>query len=164
MNKHIPLIRTFSLLPARRAAGALLACTALGLGACQTNSTAKSDQPATPTGEQRFAMADKNHDGKLSRDEMSDYLVNKVFDASDTNHDGRLTQEEWSGADPSTLPDFKKRDANHDGVVTKEEALEYGRQHGIAKSVIKQADKNGDGKLSYAEVKAYYASKEGSPQ
>ena len=47
--------------------------------------------------------------------------------------------------DPSRLADFKKRDANHDGVVTKEEAIAYGREHGIANKIMREADKNHDG-------------------
>ena len=46
--------------------------------------------------------------------------------------------------DPSRLADFKKRDANHDGVVTKEEAIAYGREHGIANKIMREADKNHD--------------------
>jgi Ca2+-binding EF-hand superfamily protein len=65
--------------------------------------------------------------------------------------------------DPSRLADFKKRDANHDGVVTKEEAIAYGREHGIANKIMREADKNHDGSLDRAEVQAYYASREGPP-
>ena len=65
--------------------------------------------------------------------------------------------------DPSRLADFKKRDVNHDGVVTKEEAIAYGREHGIANKIMREADKNHDGFLDRAEVQAYYASQEGPP-
>ena len=65
--------------------------------------------------------------------------------------------------DPSRLADFKKRDANHDGVVTKEEAIAYGREHGIANKIMREADKNHDAFLDRAEVQAYYASREGPP-
>jgi hypothetical protein len=64
--------------------------------------------------------------------------------------------------DPSRLADFKKRDANHDGVVTKEEAIAYGREHGIANKIMREADKNHDG-FDRAEAQAYYASREGPP-
>ena len=110
-----------------------------------------------------FDAADANHDGKLSRNEASDFLVNEIFNSRDANHDGRLTAEEWSAGDPSRLADFKKRDANHDGVVTKEEAIAYGRKHGIANKIMREADKNHDGFLDRAEVQTYYASREGPP-
>ena len=56
-----------------------------------------------------------------------------------------MTEQEWTGGDPSRAADFKKRDANHDGVVTKQEAIAYGRAHGIANKIMKEADTNHDG-------------------
>jgi hypothetical protein len=62
------------------------------------------------------------------------------------------------------MAEFKKRDANHDGIVTEKEAIAYGRAHGVANQIMLEADKNHDGYLSRAEVKAYYASREGPPR
>ena len=86
------------------------------------------------------------------------------FAQADSNHDGRMTVVEWTGGDPGRMADFKKRDANHDGIVTEKEAIAYGRAHGIANQIMLEADKNHDGYLSRAEVKAYYASREGPPR
>jgi Ca2+-binding EF-hand superfamily protein len=137
---------------------ASLVISLLTMSACAANKNLQPDQPAGG-----FDMADANHDGKLSRNEASDFLVNEVFNARDANHDGRMTEQEWTGGDPARVADFKKRDANHDGVVTKEEALAYGRAHGVANKILKEADKNHDGFLDRAEVEAYYASREGRP-
>ncbi len=46
-----------------------------------------------------FRALDRDHDGKLTRDELSrgprrDAVVNRVFDRIDKNHDGVLTLEE----------------------------------------------------------------------
>lgn len=125
---------------------------------CATNTNLQSGQSGGG-----FRAADANHDGKLSRDEASDFLVNEIFDSRDANHDGRMTKEEWVGGDGKRLADFKKRDANHDGVVTKQEAQAYGRAHGVANKIMKEADKNHDGQLDQAEVQAYYGSREGPP-
>jgi Ca2+-binding EF-hand superfamily protein len=136
----------------------------LGLGACQSSQTSQPQQAAAKTGKARFDQVDTNHDGKLSRNEASDFLVNETFDSRDANHDGRLSQEEWVvPGDPSSLSQFKECDANHDGVVTKEEAINCGREHGLANKAFQEADTNGDGQLSFAEVQAYYASREGPP-
>jgi len=144
---------------ARTFAGGFAAISLAILSSCATNKNLQSsNQPGGG-----FDAADANHDGKLSRDEASDFLVNQIFDSRDANHDGKLTQEEWTGGDPKRIADFKKRDANGDGVVTKEEALAYGRKHGIANKIMKEADKNHDGQLDRAEVQAYYASREGRP-
>ena len=121
----------------------------------QTTSTAEGDA---------FSPADINHDGKLSRDEASDFLVIKIFISRDANHDGRMTLEEWIGGDPTRDADFKKRDANHDGIVTLKEAITYGRAHGMVNQIMLEADTNHDGALSRAEVTAYYASREGPPR
>jgi Ca2+-binding EF-hand superfamily protein len=141
---------------------AFVAFVLVALSACATN---KSPQPneLTAAGAKRFDQADANHDGKLSRDEASDYLVNEIFDSRDANHDGKMTEQEWTGGDPARAADFKKRDANHDGIVTKQEAIAYGRAHGVANEIMKEADTNHDGYLQRSEVKAYYASREGPP-
>jgi hypothetical protein len=72
-----------------------------------------------------------------------------------------MTQSEWSAGDAKRVADFKQRDTNHDGIVTREEAIKYARAHGIAKKILREADRNDDGKLDRAEVQAYYKSREG---
>ena len=141
---------------------ALVFASLIALSSCstKTNSQSGAGSASTATG---FKQADANHDGKLSRDEASDYLVGEIFSSRDANHDGRMTPQEWSGGDPARATDFKKRDANHDGIVTKEEAVNYGRAHGIANDIMREADKNHDGALDQAELQAYYASREGPP-
>jgi Ca2+-binding EF-hand superfamily protein len=149
-------------MPTRRAVITVAMAAFAALGGCATNDNHSSGQTAAGAVDQ-FNLADANHDGQLSRDETSDFLVNEIFASRDANHDGRLTQEEWTGGYSERLPAFQKRDANHDGIVTKEEAIDYARKYGVAKEIIRQADKNGDDKLSRAEVEAYYASREGPP-
>jgi Ca2+-binding EF-hand superfamily protein len=146
-----------------RRSATLLALVFVALNACQTN---KNLQPPETAGTQGggFDLADANHDGKLSRDEASDFLVNEIFDSRDADHDGKLTRQEWVGSEPSRAANFKKRDANHDGIVTRDEALKYARGHGIANKIMTEADKNHDGMLDRKEVQAYYASREGPPR
>ncbi|PYI76339.1 MAG: hypothetical protein DMF04_08595 [Verrucomicrobia bacterium] len=132
------------------------------LAGCAANKNLEPKQEAA-IGRSGFDEADANHDGKLSRDEASDFLVNEIFNSRDANHDGQMTAKEWADDDPGRLADFKKRDANHDGVVTKEEAIAYGRAHSVANKTVREADTNHDGSLDQAEVQAYYASREGPP-
>ncbi len=147
-----------------RRAGGILLLAIVALVAHQAKGSPPPKQTAGTTGSDAFSQADTNHDGKLSLNEASDYLVIEIFISRDANHDGRMTLQEWTGGDPARVADFKKRDANHDGIVTMQEAIAYGRAHGIAKKIMLEADTNHDGKLSRAELQVYYASREGPPR
>jgi Ca2+-binding EF-hand superfamily protein len=133
------------------------ACAILSLfAACQTTQTTQTTQP------DRFDQADTNHDGCLSRDEVSDMIVTEVFTARDANKDGRLTKAEWDvPGDEARNKIFAGADTNHDGVVTLDEAKAYGRKIGVGKNLFEESNKNHDGCVDREEVRAYYASKEG---
>lgn len=128
-----------------------------GLFGCQSTNP--------PAGEDRFAQADTNHDGRLSPDEASDYFVRQIFASRDLNHDGQLTWEEWHvpGAEQSKA-NFTKADTNHDGQLSAEEAQAWGRSHHLFAKEFREADMNHDGYVTREEAQSYYASKEGSPR
>src|SRR5258706_4456977 len=42
----------------------------------------------------RMMAFDKNHDGKLTRDEVTDQRLHRLFDRADANSDGVVTREE----------------------------------------------------------------------
>jgi hypothetical protein len=131
-------------------AAATLVALALAMTGCQTTSP------------DRFAQADVDRSGQLSRDEVNTFLVTRIFESRDADHDGRLTRAEWLvGDDAGQERIFRDRDANRDGVVTLEEALAYGRTKGMAQQFIREADTNKDGSLSRDEVTAHYGGKEG---
>lgn len=79
----------------------------------------------------RFALADKNKDGKLSAEEMKDarpgrhhggkggFGPEKMFERLDANKDGKLTRDEMRAKSDEH---FTKLDANKDGAITKDEA------------------------------------------
>ncbi len=131
---------------------ALFLCVVNGCAANKSGQQSASVESGT---NDSFALADANHDGKLSREEAGDYLVYVVFAARDKNRDGRLTQEEWAAGDRNQIEAFKVRDANEDGFVTLEEAIVYGRRGGGGVALMHRADKNRDGKLDRAEIEAY---------
>ena len=145
----------------RHPGGIILLLATIALFVFPANGITPAPTAAAPAGPDGFSQADTNQDGKLSRDEASDYLVIEIFISRDANHDGRMTLEEWVGGDPTRSADFKKRDANDDGIVTTQEAIAYGRAHGVVNQIMQEADTNHDGALSRDEVKAYYASREG---
>ena len=138
---------------------ATVSFAALGLLLWTGCSTSKTTTPATGSAQSgTFDKADANHDGKLSRTELSNSFVNQVFDSRDANHDGKMTQQEWTAGDSGRTAQFKKRDTNGDGVVTKQEAIAYGAKHGVSNEIMNKADKNHDGYLNRDEAQTYYSS------
>jgi Ca2+-binding EF-hand superfamily protein len=143
----------FSWNTSRRTQSFAAVLASLALCGCATNNKPQPSATAQ-TGTDTFASVDNNHDGKLSQSEAGDFVVYKVFEVYDSNHDGRLTLVEWTKGDPSRTNDFKTRDANRDDVVTLEEAIVYGHLGGGGVSLVRKADKNRDGKLDRAEIRA----------
>ncbi len=126
----------------------------LALASCKT---------ATPAAPDRFVQADTDKDGKISRDEMSDFQVVTLFTARDANNDKIMTLEEWNPSkDPAATKTHKERDSNKDGQVSLEEAILFARHKKSFDAIFIEADTNKDHSLSRPEVLAYYASKEGS--
>ena len=126
------------------------------LNACQTTA------PVEESLEARFHRADTNKDGKLSREEASDFYVRNVFDSRDENHDGKLTTTEWwPGDDAAQRAMFDRCDTNQDGVVTLAEGLAWGRTNQGWGGLMMEADTNGDGFITLAEASAFLGSKEG---
>jgi Ca2+-binding EF-hand superfamily protein len=84
-----------------------------------------------------FRIADRNHDGWLTKAEYHNVLaaiarlkgatptakgwamVDAQFDAIDVNHTGRISHDRFIGA---ALEPFDGADLNHDGIVTPDEA------------------------------------------
>jgi Ca2+-binding EF-hand superfamily protein len=132
----------------------------VGLVGCATNSSQTG-----AAGVDRFAQADKNHDGKLSPDEASDYFVGQIFASRDFNHDGKLTWDEWNvpGADRSKAK-FNAADTDKDGSLSLQEALAYGRKRHAFQKEFQEADMNHDGYVTREEAQAYSGSREGPPR
>ncbi len=135
---------------------AVIGATLLGLGACAGTGGNLGAVRPVPITHDNFALADANHDGKLSRREAAEYLVYVVFTASDTNADGQLTAQEWIQNDPAAIAAFRQNDANGDGIVTRAEAIAYSHRDEAGVALMRQADRNRDGKLNRAEIDAFF--------
>ena len=82
---------------------------------------APADPPAAPAKsreEKRFARADKDDDGKITRAELLDPR-RKAFAKLDANGNGSLSFEEWA---VKTVEKFESADGDDDGWLT---AAEY---------------------------------------
>ena len=67
---------------------------------------------------QVFNLLDANHDGVVTRVEMTGAeLPPELFASVDINHDGAIALDEWHWSRAT----FDKRDLNHDGRITREE-------------------------------------------
>lgn len=85
---------------------------------------------------QRFAAVDANHDGVVTRDELTAMLarrmgntppaamIDAIYTRMDTDGDGKATEAEVSA---SEMARFDAMDSNHDGTLTPDE-----RQAGMA--------------------------------
>ncbi|MEW9623038.1 hypothetical protein [Rhodanobacter geophilus] len=73
---------------------AIAAAVGLTLSACASSQS--RSQRFTDKASQRFAAADANHDGYLSRDEAAQGMprLAEHFDEIDTDHDGQLSKTE----------------------------------------------------------------------
>ena len=115
----------------------ILSLAAPGLGVAQTAS------PATPR--ERFDRADKNHDGKLDREEFYQLAVESFY-FRDKEKKGYLTVDQL----PETSPEaFKAANRKHDGRLTLEEYVN------ALFLDFERADTNKDGTLSLEEIEAY---------
>jgi hypothetical protein len=135
--------------------------------------TGVGDEPpaAPPTADDLAAtlMAfDRNHDGKLTKDEVPARFQG-LFERADANHDGVLTADEIKAAaasqpqpadggggggrrgeggregGPPRDPLFSALDLNGDGTLSADEIA-------AAPASLRKLDTNGDGVLSFAEI------------
>ena len=140
----------------RRIGFAAIAALLAGPAGCAGDSGALGGARPVAITHDDFALADANHDGKLSRQEAAQYLVFVVFTASDANADGRITEQEWIRNEQTQNVTFQGCDTDGDGVVTLSEAIAFTQHDRAALALMRQADRNRDGKLNRAEIDAYF--------
>jgi len=136
-----------------------LSTLAVLLTAAATTLAAHADEgkgSGKPVAE-RFAKADKNGDGKISRDEASSMpRLSKDFDKLDANKDGFVTKEELKAAHDAHRGERGARpDTDRDGSISKAEAERFPK----LKENFSKIDTNGDGVLSKEEMKAAHDKK-----
>lgn len=115
--------------------------------------------------EEKFKAMDKNADGALTPEERPrPPTQGEILKKADTNNDKKVTFEEFKVVRPATTPEkFKALDTNGDGVLTPEDKPAgdgRGRGHDKAREgrpmqeLMTEADKDGDKKVTFEELKA----------
>lgn len=137
--------------------GAALACSLLAASAVAARGPKAPARasPDAPSGTGPEAW-DANGDGVYTCDEWKSYL-DRWFAVADRNHDGRLDKTEFATLRrPNTFfadADFGYFDENQDGKVSRQEFV------GKPSEFILQNDKNGDCRVTPAEMKGAGAAK-----
>jgi Ca2+-binding EF-hand superfamily protein len=134
---------------------ARMTCFAAALLAAQLGLPAMAAQTQPSISRQIFFDADLNRDGFVDLDEFHKDIVNS-FHALDHNRDGTITVEEMraipdKGRVEALLMLLKRADTNGDGKLSFKEVVEV-RMDNFAR-----ADTNRDDKLSLEEVVAFDA-------
>ncbi len=102
----------------------------------------------------KFAKADTNNDGKVTRQEFGYSMIEEAFRMFDTNKNGVITLEEFvaSGGSPES---FKKIDRNGNGVITLDEAKSAKVTMDAMTINFYAADADKDGYVTLGEALAY---------
>jgi Ca2+-binding EF-hand superfamily protein len=102
---------------------------------------------------ERFAEADTNKDGAVTKEEIEAARAAR-FKAADTDGDGKISRAEFDAEADRREKErrdamFARLDDDKDGAVSLEEQSEF--RHGER---LMRADKDGDGKVTEAEMEA----------
>jgi Ca2+-binding EF-hand superfamily protein len=118
----------------------------LSLGGCAT----ATKSPATV--EALFKRADKSGDGRVSRTEYEDFMIENMFASFDRNGDGFITEEEFV-ADGGTAKSFRIINVSGTGKISLVEAKNSKFIRNRLAAPFNEADVNGNGYVTWEEFK-----------
>lgn len=128
----------------------VLAAVALaGLGGCAHRDAATGDAALL----KRFKQADVSGDGKVSRDEFTDFLIEESFQLYDKNGNGYVTLAEYVRGG-GTEETFRKIDRRGQGKVTLADAK---ASPIVRNQMVKPFDEADTGRKGYVTFEEFVA-------
>ena len=133
----------------------ILTASLLGLGLLA--GAAIAAEPYLPRMQKGFDRVDADKDGKVTASELEP-LAAKRFMKEDANGDGSVSSAEIDAALKLVMEKRRNRilanmDANKDGSITKAEV------DGFVEAMVKGADANSDGGVSFDEARSFRLAK-----
>jgi Ca2+-binding EF-hand superfamily protein len=113
----------------------------------------------------QFKKLDKNGDGLLSKADVrkpsegfpEGDRLKAILRRADADKNNRVTQQELEATAPQLATrGFARLDSNKDGVITKADLDNINNREERSPQTIREADENGDGLWSYAELKTVF--------
>lgn len=107
-----------------------------------------------PTLDELFAQADRNGDGRITRDEFSGLMIEQAFYWMDGDHKGTITEAEFLAAGGSKVV-FSQIDVTGKGYFTVEDAKASAVARKVMSLPFDGADKDRNGSITRAEFQDY---------
>jgi Ca2+-binding EF-hand superfamily protein len=109
-----------------------------------------------PTLKELFDKADRNGDGRITRDEFSGVMIEQAFYWMDGDHKGSISEAEFLASGGSKKI-FRQIDVTGKGYLTVEDAKASPLARKVMSLPFDGADKNGNGLITRAEFQDYRA-------
>ena len=139
------------------AVAAVVATLSLVTG-CATSSAPPTQGFATEV-DSRFRMLDTNGDGKVTRAEFNAGFADRLFAIYNRQKDGVITKAEWDAVERAnesrTESSFRALDRNGDGKLSRAELSSGPRRDAVMNRLFDRIDANHDGTISLVEARAF---------
>jgi Ca2+-binding EF-hand superfamily protein len=126
---------------------AILLCTVLS-SSCTSLSPSKQND--------LVVRVNKSPSGKISKEEFTDWNIQRMFKLYDRGGKGYVTLQDWQALEGTSRDaQYRRLDVNHDGKVTLAEAQANPKVRAVLANTFPDIDTNHDGFIDRAEAAAY---------